>query len=79
MSEPLQRPTVADAEWVTEADIIRAAKLVIELRGAAAYDRARHRVGDLRLTGNDEAAALWLRIAKAIKQLQALAVGETTH
>ena len=29
MSEPLQRPTGADAEWITEADIIRAAELVI--------------------------------------------------
>jgi len=69
MSEPAQQPI--DAEWITEADIIRAAKLVIDLRGAGARDRARHRVGDLRLTGDHEAAEIWLRIAKAIEQLPA--------
>jgi hypothetical protein len=81
MSEPLQRPTDADAEWITEADIIRAAKLVIWLRGVGAHDRARHRVGDLRLTGDHEAAEIWRRIAKAIEQLQAKAPaeGEKVH
>src|SRR5215813_13306134 len=71
MSEPVQRPS--DAEWLTEADIIRAAKVVIWLRGTAAYDRARHRVGDLRLTGDHEAAESWLRVAKTIERLQAKA------
>jgi len=71
MSEPVQRPS--DAEWLTEADIIRAAKVVIWLRGTAAYDRARHRVGDLRLTGDHEAAEIWLRVAKTIERLQAKA------
>ena len=81
MSEPLQRLTGADAEWITEADIIRAAELVIRLRGIGAYDRARHRAGDLHLTGNHEAAEIWRRIAKAIEQLQAKAPaeGEAPH
>jgi len=66
MTDPPQRPAGADAEWITEADITRAAKLVISLRGGGAFDRARYRVGDLRLTGDHEAAEIWLRIAKAI-------------
>jgi len=81
MSEPLQRLTDADAEWITEADIIRAAELVIRLHGIGAYGRARHRVEDLRLTGDYEAAEIWRRIAKAIEQLQAKAPaeGEAPH
>ena len=76
MSEPLQRLTGADAEWITEADIIRAAELVIRLRGIGAYDRARYRVGELDLAGDHEAAEIWRRIAKAIEQLQAKAPAE---
>ena len=70
MSEWAQQPD-DQAKWVTEADIDRAAKLVIELRGAGAYDRAFQRFGDLSLTGDDEAAAIWRRIVKAIERLQA--------
>ena len=70
MREEPQRPADAGAEWITEADIVRAAKLVIALRGVGAYGRALHRVGDLRLTGDHEAAEIWRRIAKAIEQLQ---------
>src|SRR5262244_4527489 len=67
MSESAQQPD-DQAKWVTEADIDRAAKLVIKLRGAGAYDRAFQRFGDLSLTGDDEAAAIWRRIVKAIER-----------
>src|SRR5215475_467613 len=78
MSEPAQQPD-DQGEWITEADIVRAAKLLIELRGSGAYSRAFSRVGDLRLTGDDEAAAIWRRIAKAVERLQAEAPAEASR
>src|SRR5262249_30021958 len=62
-----------DSEWITEADIIRAAKLVMSLRGATAAHHALRRAGDLQLAGSVEAEAMWRRIAQAIKKLEAAA------
>ena len=61
----------SSSEWITEADIVRAAKLVISLRGATAAHHALLRALDLQLAGSFEAEAIWRRIAKAIEKLQA--------
>jgi hypothetical protein len=76
MSDAPQRPADAGAEWITEADIVRAARVIINLRGTTATDHALHRAGDLRLTRSFEAEAIWHRIAKAIERLQAKAPAE---
>jgi hypothetical protein len=70
MADPPPLTTEAGAEWLTEADIARAAKLLISLcRGNAAHYALR-RAGDLELTRSFEAEAIWRRIAKAIQQMQ---------
>ena len=69
MSDPLPAPSAT--EWLTEVDIMRAAKLVINLRGASAAHHALRRATDLQHSRSFEAEAIWRRIVKAIEQLQA--------
>jgi len=71
MNDLPQRPSDVSDVWITEADVARAATLIISLRGAAAAHHASRRAMDLHLTGSFEAEAIWRRIAKAIEQLQA--------
>jgi hypothetical protein len=58
------------AEFVTEDDIARAARLMIKERGRYAGLHSLRRAEDLRLSGNFEAEAIWRRIVQAIERLQ---------
>ena len=55
---------------LTEADILRAAGVLIHHRGRQAASRAELRAGELRSTGDLDGEATWRRILEAIGQLQ---------
>jgi hypothetical protein len=56
---------------LTEADIKRAARAVIDKNGGSAAHAAEHRINRLSNDGHAEAAAIWRRIERAIRTMLA--------
>lgn len=52
-----------------QADIFRAAQLMVERHGVTAPEECEDRARDLRGNGDEEGAAIWMLIARAAVQL----------
>jgi len=55
---------------LTDDDLDRAARHLVERYGDSAEDKARHYAEILLKAGNDDAATIWQKIANAIKTLR---------
>ena len=56
--------------WINNADIFRAAKLLVDQHGDDAPTRAAERADELLADGDTDGAAVWRAIMGAIEQLQ---------
>ncbi len=52
-------------------DPYRVAKLLIDMHGEEAKDRAAQRVVDMRMIGDEVGAQVWRRVVDAVMELQA--------
>lgn len=55
---------------ISDPDIIRAAKLMIDQHGDHAAARANHRITELHFDGDIAASELWRQVSEAIEELQ---------
>ena len=64
---------------VVEIDIYRTAKLLIEEHGAGAWIEAAVKHREMVANGDEEGAAVWLRVADAIATLDNMEVSSEVH
>jgi hypothetical protein len=64
---------------VSDLDIWRSAKAVIDQHGPGAWIYAANKIRELTAAGDTEGAGVWGRIAAAIAQLDDMEASDATH